>query len=415
MTPATAALRTFLFAACTFAIGLPSSSRAQELAAPAIGPRSAEPSTTIFASVPPEASRASLPDSDPSDPSTVERRPWHVFTVAGTGELGFRGDGGLATKARLWFAANVAVDLDGNIFIADSFNNRVRRVDARTGTIATVAGTGEQGYSGDGDRATDARLNSPSAVVLDRDGNLLIADTFNNRIRIVDARTGIISTIAGTGEAGARGDDGLAVAAQLTEPAGLALDPSGNLLIADRGNHRVRKLDRESHIITTIAGIGNAGALGDGGPSAKAELNGPTALAIDAQGNIVVADTFNNRIRRIDHATGIISTVAGTGEEGFDGDGGPAKAAKLMQPSGIAIDSDGTLLIADTYNNRIRRVDAKTGIISTLAGTDARGQASSGVAAELAPLNAPMGLARDPAGNLVVADSGNHSVLRIMP
>lgn len=346
---------------------------------------------------------------------TSKFRASRVYMVAGTGELGSAGDGGLATRARLWFAAGIAVDAAGNIVIADSFNNRVRRVDAGTGTIETVAGTGQQGFSGDGDLAIDAQLNSPSGVAIDDKGNIIIADTFNNRIRIVDARTGIISTIAGTGEQGWFGDDGLAVRAQLNGPTGLALGVNGNVFITDSGNHRIRKLDRAQHVIVTVAGRGVAGDAGDGGLAVQAELNDPSGVAVDGNGHLLIADTMNNRVRRVDAGTGIISTVAGTGEEGFDGDGASAPLARLMQPSGITVDAEGAVYLSDTFNNRIRRIDGKSGIITTVAGTDLRGHSINGMPAETASLNNPMGITRDPAGNLLVADSGNHCVLRIMP
>lgn len=342
-------------------------------------------------------------------------RTFRVYMVAGTGELGSIGDGGLATRARLWFAAGIAVDAAGNIVIADSFNNRVRRVDAGNGKIETVAGTGQQGFSGDGDLATEAQLNSPSGVAIDDKGNIIIADSFNNRIRIVDARTGIISTVAGTGEQGFSGDDGLAVRAQLSGPTGLAMGTDGTLFIADSGNHRIRKLDRAQQIIVTVAGSGIAGEAGDGGLGVQAELNGPSGVAVDGNGHLLIADTMNNRVRRVDAATGMISTMAGTGEEGFDGDGDSATLARLMQPSGITVDAEGSVYLSDTFNNRIRRIDVESGVITTVVGTDLRGHSINGMVAETAPLNNPMGLTKDPSGNLLVADSGNHCVLRIMP
>lgn len=343
------------------------------------------------------------------------RKDSYVYMVAGTGESGFRGDGEPATRAHLWFAAAVAVDAQGSIVIADSFNNRVRRVDARTGTIETVAGTGKQGFFGDGEPATEAQLNSPSGVAIDRRGNIYIADTFNHRIRVVDAQTKIISTLAGTGEQGLSGDEGLAVWATLAGPSGLALDANEDLLIADSGNHRIRKLVMAKAVIVAVAGTGVAGWSGDGGPGVQAELNNPSGVTVDRNGDILIADTANNRVRRVDAGSGIIKTVAGTGDEGFDGDGGNALHARLLQPSGITVDDRGVLYLSDTFNNRIRRIDPSSGIITTIAGTDMRGHSLNGMAAATAPLNNPIGLARDPLGSLVVADSGNHCILRIMP
>lgn len=337
-----------------------------------------------------------------------------VFTVAGTGDLGFTGDGSLATKASLWFAAGVAVDPQGNVFIADSFNNRIRRVDARTGLITTFAGTGQPGFGGDGDLATEATLNSPAGVGVDAKGNVLIADTFNNRIRIVDNRTGIIRTMTGTGIQGASGDGGLAVAAQLFEPSGLFVDQAGNVLVADTGNHRVRRVEADTGVIITIAGSGVSGFSGDGGPGLSAQLNGPTAVAADEDGNVVIADTVNNRIRRVEAGTGTITTIAGTGTQGFAGDGGLAIQAELTEPSGVTVDAKGHIVIADSFNNRVRLVDLSTGIIMTVIGVGTRGLSGNGTGALLAELNNPVGLTKDPLGNIVVADAGNNRILRMI-
>ncbi len=405
-----------LFACMTVTAGVPSLSLSQGLTASQSPVEDVTAGGTMMVNVAPELLSALESDAGLGLPEQASKsRIFRVYMVAGTGELGSIGDGGLATRARLWFAAGVAVDAAGNIVIADSFNNRVRRVDAASGKIETVVGTGQQGFSGDGDLATEAQLNSPSGVAIDDKGNIIIADSFNNRIRIVDARTGIISTVAGTGEQGFSGDDGLAVRAQLSGPTGLAMGADGTLFIADSGNHRIRKLDRAQQIIVTIAGSGIAGETGDGGLAVQAELNDPSGVAVDGNGHLLIADTMNNRVRRVDAASGIMSTVAGTGEEGFDGDGAGATLARLMQPSGIAVDADGSVYLSDTFNNRIRRIDGASGIITTVAGTDLRGHSINGMVAVTAPLNNPMGLTRDPSGNLLVADSGNHCVLRIMP
>jgi sugar lactone lactonase YvrE len=337
-----------------------------------------------------------------------------IFTVAGTGNLGFNGDGVLATTAHFWFAAAVAVDVEGNVFVADSFNNRIRRVDARTGVITTVAGIGYQGFSGDGGLATEASLDSPGGVALDATGNILIADTFNHRIRIVDHRTGIISTLVGSGNKGSAGDDGLAIRAQLSEPTGISVDPVGNLLIADTANHRVLLVDKATGVIATLAGTGTPGFSGDSGIGTAAQLNGPTAVAADGHGLVLIADTFNNRVRRLDTNTGTIATIAGTGAQGFGGDGDFANKAELTEPSGVAVDAKGNILIADTFNNRIRRIDHQSGIIMTVAGTGTRGSSENGARALSAELNNPVGLTQDTFGNIVVADAGNHRVLRVI-
>ena len=331
-----------------------------------------------------------------------------ITTIAGTGETGFGGDGGPAINAQLNFPGTIAVDSVGNLYIADSFNHRIRRVD-RFGNISTIAGTGEEGYSGDGGPAAAAQLNFPTGVVADIAGNLYIADSGNGRIRRV-ATSGAIRTIAGTGEEGYSGDDGPAIAARLNYPQGLALDVAGNLYISDSGNHRIRRVD-SSGIITTIAGIREGGFGGDGGPAVAAQLHFPSGVAVDSSGNLYIADWGNHRIRRID-SSGTIITIAGTGGSGSSGDGGPAVAAQLNLPQGVAADGNGNLYIADTENHRIRRVDT-AGTITTLAGTGGTGYSGDGGPAVAAQLNSPSGVALDVAGNLYIADSENHRIRRI--
>jgi sugar lactone lactonase YvrE len=280
-----------------------------------------------------------------------------ITTVAGNGTAGFGGDGGPATSARLNSPFGVAVDSSGNLFIADFQNHRIRKVDAITGIITTVAGSGPTGFlaggfSGDGDPATSARLNSPFGVAVDSSGNLFIADSFNDRIRRVDASTGIITTVAGGGFV--FGDGGPATSARLDFPSGVAVDSSGNLFIADTLNERIRRVDASTGIITTVAGGGFV--LGDGGPATSATLVLPFGMALDAVGNLFIADRFNDRLRKVDAATGIITTVAGIGTAGFSGDGGPATSASLAEPVGVALGAAGNLFIADSSNQRIRRV-----------------------------------------------------------
>jgi len=331
-----------------------------------------------------------------------------ITTAAGNGTFGFSGDGGLATSATLGGPFGVAVDCSGNVFIADTSNNRIRRADAATGIITTVAGNG----LGDGGPATSASLFEPEAVTTDVTGNLLIADTNNSRIRRVDASTGIITTEAGTGQDGFSGDGGPATSAAFSQPAGLVVDKSGNLFISDTDNNRIRRVDASTGIVTTVAGNGTTGFSGDGGPATSASLNlgqGPDLIA-DNSGNLFIADTQNNRIRRVAAATGIITTVAGNGTFGFSGDGGPATSAALAGPFGVAVDSSGNVFIADTGNNRIRRVDALTRIITAVAGNGNSGFAGDGGPAINASLNFPMGIFLDGAGNLFIADSNNNRV-----
>ena len=347
----------------------------------------------------------------------VDAATGNISTVAGTGTSGFGGDGGAATSASLSFPYGVALDGSGNLYIADRDNHRVRRVDAATGNISTVAGTGTT-FSGDGGAATSASLSSPSGVALDGSGNLYIVDGSNNRIRRVDAATGNISTVAGTGEGGFGGDGGAAASAKLRLPEGVALDGSGNLYIADRSNNRVRRVDASTGNISTVAGTGEGGFGGDGGAAASAKLRLPEGVALDGSGNLYIADRSNNRVRRVDASTGNISTVAGTGTAGFGGDGGAAASATLNFPRGVALDGSGNLYIADRDNHRVRRVDASTGIISTVAGTGTGGLGAGGFggdggAATSASLSSPSGVALDGSGNLYIADRDNHRVRRV--
>jgi sugar lactone lactonase YvrE len=274
---------------------------------------------------------------------------------------GFSGDGGPATMARLDGASAVTVDADGNLFIADTLNNRIRKVD-RAGTITTVAGTGEQGYSGDGGPAVEARLHWPTGLVVDRAGNLYVADGVALRIRRI-AASGLISTVAGTGEPGLAPDGTPAVSAAMGRtddhlPNGLAFDPAGRLHITDYGNFRIWLVDAEG-ALRTAAGIGSFTSFGDGGPATAAGISGPLDICFDVSGNLYIAThthgSIGNEIRLVS-PDGLISTLAGTGALGFGGDGGPAVAAVFAIPSSVAMGPDGNLYVADAGNHRIRMV-----------------------------------------------------------
>ena len=341
---------------------------------------------------------------------------WTITTIVGMGRRGSGGDGGPAVSALLNGPTGVAVDVAGNVYIADEFNYRIRKVNA-WGIITAFAGTGSGG--GDGGPAVDARLSRPSGVAVDGEGNVYIADTFNHRIRKVDS-TGTITTIAGSGRTGLNnggfgGDGGPATAARLREPHGVAVDGAGNLYIADTGNHRIRKVDT-SGVITTIAGSGG-GFNGDGGPAIDAQLYSPHGVAVDGAGNLYIADFRNNRVRKVD-STGTITTIAGTGPSGYlgiyGGDGGPAVDAQLYFPSDVALDGAGNLYIADVRNDRIRKVDS-TGTITTIAGSGGRGFGGDGGPAVDAQLNQPSGVALDGAGNLYIADTENNRIRVVTP
>lgn len=337
-----------------------------------------------------------------------------LSTVAGNGPHGYQGDGGPATAASLGFPNGVAVDIAGNVFIADTSNNVVRKVDHSTGIITTIAGIyGAYGYNGDNIQATAASLGGPSAVAVDGNGNLLIADAGNGRIRMVNLSTGIISTVAGNGNDMPpyfAGDNGPATAASLNSPRGIVIDNSGNIFIADTQNNRVRKVDHATGIITTVAG-GGTGDLGDNGLATAASLNGPTGIALDASGNLYIADYWNSRIRKVDHATNLITTVAGNGIAGLGGDGGPATAASLNQPWGVAVDANGHLFIADRNNGRIRQVTLATNTITTIAG-GANTFWENGPALA-ASLSGPCQIAVDASGNIFVAEGGGWRVRKI--
>ena len=333
-----------------------------------------------------------------------------ISTVAGGGTAG---DGGQATAARLNGPYGLDLDSNGNIYIADRGNHRIRKVTVGTGVITTVAGTGTAGRTGDGAAATSARINNPDDVALDSDGNIYIADTSNNQIRkvTVTATTANISRIAGrqNGAAASGGDGGLAISAGLSNPRGIDVDSSGNIYIADTGNGRLRKIT--SGNISTVAGGGSS--LGDGGLATAAQLNVPRGVAVDSSGNIYITDTNGHRVRKVMVSSGNIDTIAGTGTSGSgegNGDGGAASSALLNNPNGIAIDSSGNLYIADYAAHRVRKVDAASGNIETIAGTGASGNTGDGSAATSATLNQPSDVAVDSAGNLYIADTGNRRV-----
>ena len=332
-----------------------------------------------------------------------------IDTVAGPGQTAPFGDGGPAVAATLTGPFHVAVDSLGNVYFSEPINHRVRCIDVQSGTISTVAGTGVHGFSGDGGPATSALMNTPSGVAVDGRGNLYISDQRNSRVRRVDAVSGVISTVVGTGERGVSGDGGLATSARILWPRGLAVDSLDNLYIS--GINRVRRVDAASGIIETVAGTGRRGYSGDGGPATSAEMiNGP-GIAVDSLGNLYIP--AKHRVRRVDAASGVISTVVGTGQRGRSGDRGPATSATLSGPMDVALDGLGNLYIVDRWNHRVRVVDS-SGIIKTLAGSSTSARfAGDGGPAAYSELNNPTGVAVDGLGNLYIADHNSHRIRRV--
>jgi uncharacterized protein (TIGR03437 family) len=325
-----------------------------------------------------------------------------ITTVAGNGTPGFSGDNGPATSAQLSGPWGVAVDSAGNLYIADTYNSRIRKV--TNGAITTVAGNGTQSFSGDNGPATSAQLYGSHGVAAGPDGSVYIADSSNNRIRKVS--NSVITTVAGTGTAGFSGDNGPAISAQLTDPEGVAVDSAGNLYIADTGYSRVRKV--ANGVITTVAGGG--ATLGDNGPATSAQLYSPKGVAVDSAGNLYIADTYNQRIRKV--SNGVITTVAGTGTHGpSSGDNSPATSASLFSPTGVAVDSAGNLYIADTGNSRVRKVS--NGVITTVAGTGGYGFSGDNGLATSAEVFNPEGIAVDAAGNLYIADTLDNRIRKV--
>jgi len=360
-----------------------------------------------------------------------------ITTVAGKSPGSYSGDGGAATNALLDLPWGVSVDNLGNFYIADLNNGRIREVTA-AGVITTVAGNGTAVYSGDGGAATSAGLDSPEGVAVDNLGNMYIADFGDNRIRVVGAPSapiaipgsGIINTIVGNGTAGYSGDGRNARYAELSGPAGVAVDSLKNVYIADTNNNRIRKVTASTGVITTIAGNGTAGFSGDGSAATSAKLNSPSGVAVDSSGNVYIADTNNNRIRKVTVSTGVITTVAGNGTAGFFGDGGTATSAEVNGPFGVSLDSAGDIYIADTNNNRIRVVNTgSTNIMIggvSIAPTNIASVAGDGTTSgpvTLAPalstgLNKPYGVVGTPssgpvAGHFYIADTQHCAIRRV--
>jgi len=344
-----------------------------------------------------------------------------LVTVVGTGLPGTTGDGGPAALALISRPIRIDIDSAGNLYLTDSDNHTIRKVTPQ-GVISTIAGrAGQSGFSGDGGPATSALLNFPIGVAVDGSGNVYICDNGNLRIRKITAATGVITTIAGNGILGFGGDGGPATSAQINSPQNVAVDKDGNVYIADFGNNRIRKVNASDGVISTVAGNGILGFGGDGGPATQAQLNGPNNVSADKEGNLIICDTSNDRVRKVAAATGLISTIVGRGQRGFGGDGGHATEALLFAPTGAIVDQAGNLYFSDRGNHRVRKVAAGTSIITTIAGsgltnpaTGAGGFNGDGLAALASALNFPTGLALDPAGNLYIGDHDNGRVRKLI-
>ena len=333
-----------------------------------------------------------------------------ITTVAGNGTEGYTGDGGPATSAQLNWPRDMAMGEDGSLYIADTDNHRIRKVNS-DGTISTVVGTGTSGYSGDGGPATTAQLNRPRDVEVGEDGSLYIADTDNHCIRKVTP-DGVINTLAGIGTSGYSGDGGPATNAQLAWPQDVAVGTDGSLYFTDTGNHRIRKVSPEGRI-STVAGTGVCGYTGDATPATTAQLARPRGVATGIDGCLYIGDTENHRVRKI-APDGTITTVAGSGTEGYSGDGDPATSAQLAWPRGVALGVDGSLYIADCGNSVIRKV-APDGTITPVAGIGTEGYSGDGGPATSAELADPHGIVMGEDGSLYIGEPRNHCIRKVWP
>lgn len=335
-----------------------------------------------------------------------------VVTVAGTGKDVYSGNGGPAVEAGVGGPFGLTLGPDGALYVCEISNHVVRRIDEKTGQISTVAGTGRKGYAGDGGPATAALLNEPYEVRFDRQGNMYFVEMQNHLVRKVDAKTGRISTVAGTGKRGFSGDGGPAAQAEFNRPHSIALDNSGHLYICDIGNHRVRRVDLKTGVVTTFAGTGERAATPDGAKIEGTPLNGPRALDF-ADGDLYLTLREGNAVFRIDLDAGTLHHLAGTGKNGYSGDGGDARKALVAGPKGISVASNGDVYLADTESHTIRVIRKDSGIIETIVGDGKLGDGPDGEPRKCR-LARPHGVFVDRQGNVYIGDSSNHKVRKLV-
>lgn len=336
---------------------------------------------------------------------------WQLATFAGTGAKGSSGDGGQAAEAQLNNPFGLARGPDGALYFCDTDNHKIRKI-SKPGIVTTVAGKGSRGYSGDGGPAQQAELNEPYELRFDKSGNLFFVEMQNHLVRSVDARTGIIRTVAGSGAAGFGGDGGPAIKALMKQPHSIQFDAEGKLFICDIGNNRIRWVDRQTGVIATFAGTGVKSATPDGTSAKNAPLNGPRAIDFDRDGNLWLALREGNQILEWKRASDTFQLVAGTGAEGFTGNGGPAAKAALSGPKGLSVGPDGNVYFTDTGSHSVRMINRRAGTVELLAGTGARGDGPDGPGTA-AGLAHPHGIFVDSDGSVFVGDTENHKVRRL--
>lgn len=338
---------------------------------------------------------------------------WRIETIAGTGTPGHRGNGGPALQAELDNPFGIVRGPDGNFYFAEYTGHRIRRL-GKDGTVTTIAGTGEAGHTGDGGPALEATFNKPHEIRFDAAGDLYIVDMVNHAVRKIEMATGLVRAVAGTGEAGYSGDGGPALEARLKNPHSIQFGPGGDLYVCDIGNHVIRRIDLKTGTIHSFAGTGKPGPTPDGAPIAGTPLKGPRSIDFDREGNLWLATREGNQVFKFDLAAGVIHHVAGTGKSGFTGHGGPAVEANLSGPKGISVDAGGNVWLADCESHSIRRIDAASGRIDLIAGTGKKGDGTEADPEDGDPLKCrlarPHGIFADADGGIYVGDSECHKI-----